>query len=271
MTVGRWQTAGADGDMRIHWATLSEADISVARDDGALVIVPLGAVEQHGAHLPVNTDIAIAAAVADEVARRLGNSLVTPPIHWGYSSSHMGFTGTISLRPGTLQALLEDICGSLVTHGFEKVTILSSHGTNRPIAQIFVREFHAATGKTVSYVHYTDFGKQAFNELRKSEKGGEMHAGEFETALQMFLNPELVDLSVGHTEYVHPERHFGIASASRDITEAGRISFGYDIKSIFPTGVMGDPMPATPELGAALFERIVEGIVQVLGEYRAAP
>ncbi len=253
---------------RVLWTDLTDPEIEAAREAGSLVLVPIGAIEQHGAHLPSGTDAAIAQAVSEHVARRLGETLVLPGIPWGYSSTHMSFASTLALRPQTILGLLHDLCGSVVAHGFDRLAIVCSHATNRPVVQLFVQEFAAAHGVTIAFVHYTDFAREAFARLRQTEIGGEMHAGEFETSLQLHLQPELVKLEEAASEYVDPRAHFGIASAARDFTQGGNVSIGYDVRKLFPTGVMGDARPATRELGEQLFETIVAGIATVLGEYR---
>jgi creatinine amidohydrolase len=256
-----------DPSRPVLWAEHTEPELERARDAGALVLIPLGAMEQHGAHLPVDTDTAISLAVASAVAGRRENTLVAPAIAWGYSAPHMGFASTLSLRPETLTALLEDLCGSLLAHGFTKIAIVASHGTNRPIGNTFVREAMARHGATVAYIHYTDFAKSTFQELRVTPPGGEMHAGEMETSLQLHLNPELVRMELAEHDAVDPKRHFGVSTAAGDIFGGGNISVGYDIRQKFPTGVMGDPREATAELGRAVFDAAVEGIVAVLDEF----
>lgn len=253
---------------RVLWSELTDPEIEAARDAGSLLLIPLGAIEQHGAHLPSGTDAGIAQAVAEHVARRLGRAVVLPGIAWGYSATHMSFASTISLRPQTMLSVLHDLCGSVVAHGFDNLAIICSHATNRPVGQLFVQEFAAAHGVTIAFIHYTDFAREAFSDLRQTGIGGEMHAGEFETSLQLYLQPELVKLDQVGADYVDPVRHFGITSAARDFTQGGNVTLGYDVKKLFPSGVMGDARPAAREAGEALFSTIVEKIAAVLDEYR---
>jgi creatinine amidohydrolase len=253
----------------VRWTELTDPELEAARDAGSLVLVPLGAVEQHGPHLPCGTDASIAETVAEHVARRLGGTLVAPGPAWGYSATHMSFASTISLRPQTMLSILHDVCGSIVAHGFEKLAIVCSHATNRPVGQLFIQEFAAAHGVTVAFIHYTDFAREAFREARQTEIGGEMHAGEFETSMQLYLRPDLVKADREVAECVDPNHHFGISSAARDFTQGGNVTLPYDIKKLFPSGVMGDARPATRELGEQMFTTIVAGIAAVLEEYRS--
>lgn len=252
----------------VLWGERTDAEIARARDEDWLVLVPLGAIEQHGGHLPVDTDSAIATRVAVDVATRLGRTLVAPPIAWGYSAAHMGFPSTLTLRPETLTRLLEDICGSLLMSGFRRIAIVSAHGPNRPLATLFVREFMARHGLPIAALHYSDFGKAVFAELRDSPPGGELHGGEFETSLQLHLHPELVRRDRMAGELVDPVRHFGVSTAARDIADGGPLTIGYDIKARFPDGVMGDPSTATAEKGARIYDTIVANIASALDEFR---
>ena len=108
MTFGEIQTAIAEG-----------------RHD---VVVPCGAVEQHGRHLPLDVDAVHADRLALEVAERLGTALVAPTIRVGVSPHHMAFPGTISLRPETFEAVYSDYCRSLAAHGFRTILCFSGHG-----------------------------------------------------------------------------------------------------------------------------------------------
>jgi len=89
----------------------------VGAEAGRVVLIPTGAVEQHGPHLPLGTDFLIARAIADEVARSSHRVLVAEPLAYGCSWHHQTFPGTVSLSPGTYCAVVEDVCTSLATSG----------------------------------------------------------------------------------------------------------------------------------------------------------
>jgi creatinine amidohydrolase len=167
-----------------------------------------------------------------------------------------------------LLALLEDVCGSIVAHGFTKIAIVSSHATNKPFGQILVREFAARHRVVIVYAHYIDFCREVFSEGRTSALGGEMHGGELETSVQLHLRPALVRMDLATSHLVDAKRHFGISTAGRDLADAGNIALGYDIGKLFPSGVMGDAAVATSELGAKIFEAAINGLAGALDEYR---
>ena len=101
----------------------------VASSGTEIAILPIGAIEQHGRHLPLGTDWLIADQVAKKLGERL-NAYVLPALPYGNSQEHMGFTGTITLRPQTLALIIEDIVLSLRHHGIKNMVVLSSHGGN---------------------------------------------------------------------------------------------------------------------------------------------
>jgi creatinine amidohydrolase len=111
-----------------------------------------------------------------------------------------------------------------------------------------------------------------FREHRRSPTGGEYHAGELETAVQLHLRPELVRLD-DHTpvHIIDPARDFGVSGGPADLLKAGSATVGYKLSERFPTGVMGDPTVATAELGERVFTAIVERLGALVDEYRGSP
>ena len=112
------------------------------------VVVAVGAVEQHGPHLPLLVDAARGDRLAVEVARRLGDALVAPTIRIGCSEHHMGFPGTLTLRRATLEAICLDYVVSLARHGFTRICFVPSHGGNfGPLAEM-LDDLRAAVAPT---------------------------------------------------------------------------------------------------------------------------
>ncbi|MCH7475968.1 MAG: creatininase family protein, partial [Gemmatimonadetes bacterium] len=114
---------------------LTSPQVAAALKEGkTTIVVPCGAVEQHGPHLPLFVDAEHGTRLGAEVARRLGNTLVAPTIRIGCSEHHMSFSGTISLEETTFRAVCRDYCVSLSRHGFRKICMLPTHGGNfRPL------------------------------------------------------------------------------------------------------------------------------------------
>ncbi|MEV4378356.1 creatininase family protein [Streptosporangium sp. NPDC049644] len=158
---------------------------------GAVVVIPVGATEQHGPHLPTSTDALIAAAVADGATMAAaGRSdrplIVTPAIAWGASDHHLPYGGTLSLSPETLLAVICDLLRSIAAQGGRRVVLLNGHGGN-----VGVCHAAAAAGSTrfdLSVAHL-DYWRLADTEGEPPVPG---HAGEFETSMILALRPDLV-------------------------------------------------------------------------------
>ena len=127
---------------------LTSAEIVEAIAGGArTAILPLGAIEQHGPHLPLSVDSDHADALALRIANKLGTALVLPTVRVGYSPHHLGFAGTLSVRPSTLEAICMDYCSSLAAHGFTRVVLFSGHIGNYPIMRDFEPRLAAARSR----------------------------------------------------------------------------------------------------------------------------
>jgi creatinine amidohydrolase/Fe(II)-dependent formamide hydrolase-like protein len=140
---------------------MRRGEIAEAAREGAVVIVPMGAIEQHGPHLPLNTDIYDALAIAQRAAELVEEFpvLVAPPIWWGLSNEHMDLPGTINVRLETLTAVVSDVCHSIHAHGFDKIVLLSGHGgtlyckATTPTASS-TKSCSSATAETRAYCWY---------------------------------------------------------------------------------------------------------------------
>lgn len=250
------------------YGLLTWEEAKAAADAGAVVIVPVGAIEQHGPHLPLDVDIHFATAVADGVAARTDGVLVAPPVSWGLSGSHMDFAGTLTLSAATMKALLEDIGESLIHHGFRKIAFVVAHNSNRPLVSIVARELGQRHGLPLLVAFCTDFAAAAFAATRVSELGGELHAGELETAVELHLRPEVVRMDRAVAAPVDAKAQLGMSMASNDMYGKGLVQVGFDLSEQAPAGVMGDPTVATAAVGERAFEAMVEGIAAAIEEYQ---
>jgi creatinine amidohydrolase len=244
-------------------------EIARARDRGAVVLIPVGAIEQHGPHLPVDTDIHGAHAASLAVARDRAHVIVAPPVWWGLSSAHRGFAGLLSLRPETFVAVLCDLCDSLIDDGFRRVILVVAHGSNKPAVAIVVQTMMRTRRVPILQVNWLELTSGTFAKIRRSPKGGEFHAGELETSIQLHLRPELVALADAPVQLVDPSIHLGHSAAPADIFASGAATVGFDVKPAFPHGVMGDPTVATAETGRLCFEAAVGRLAEIVDEYHA--
>jgi len=211
--------------------TWEDLDSSGAR----IAILPIGAIEQHGRHLPLGTDW----LVADQMAKNLGerlNAYVLPALPYGNSQEHMGFPGTITLRPQTLALIIEDIVLSLRHHGITKVVVLSSHGGNW-IIKPTIRDLNFRYPDMT--IIWTDGALPGEQERIPQD----IHSGRGETSTMLFYHPELVEMD--NAEDFTP-----------DVGQEYNDYVGFDRTT--KVGVWGKPMEASKKIGEQNIESRVE-------------
>lgn len=248
---------------RHEWGKNTRLDLSAVREEDPVVVVPTGAVEQHGPHLPVDTDTSIAAAIANAAAERTEGALVTPTVSFGYSPHHSGVPGTITLRSQTYMNLIKDVLGSIYDDGFEQIAILNGHGGNRAPLTTAVGDFRAERDVSVAVVSYWDLIKEEIVRIRDSDTGGVSHGGEMETSLQLYLHEELVREPAD--DYVRDDRD---GYARTDLFGSGAVYYPGHFDEKTDTGMSGSPSTASVEKGERLFKASVEAVASFLHEYR---
>jgi creatinine amidohydrolase len=182
-------------DRSIFFNELTRDDLRALAPD-AVALLPVGATEQHGPHLPVGTDHFAVEQIAREAARRVANDLpivVTPTLPFGSSHHHLPFGGTLSLGTETYYRVISDLVDSLLTDGFRRVFVLNGHGGNNELIQLAVRDLALAREADLAAASYWTV---AWDELVRLEthRYGRFpgHAGAFETSVVLALRPELV-------------------------------------------------------------------------------
>jgi creatinine amidohydrolase len=210
-------------------------DVAAYLEHDDRIILPAGSTEQHGRHLPLGTDAMVPTALAHRLAERTG-VLVAPTLAYGMSLHHLGFPGSVSLRPETLAHALEDILRSLYRHGFWRVLLLNGHGGNTAPFQVALANVMADLPELAVRVRQW-WREPAVDEVIRETIGepGLGHADAGETAPMLALFPSLVRL----------ER-------AQHSPDTGPIDFLTErvFRERFPHGVIGaDPRLATAALG----------------------
>ena len=217
----------------------------IAESGVDVAVLPIGATEQHGPHMPLCTDASIAGAIAAGTADQLGAFLL-PTIPYGTSEVHKGYRGSISLQPETLQALVIDIVRQLQDQGFRKVVVINGHGGNF-ILRIAVRKlnYNAPPGYKVLLIEpHTQFAS-GIGEIIETYSQ-EVHAGEYETSLMLHLMPE----------YVGDER-------SDCVVDFGPEMYNYALtRQITDRGVWGVSSKGTAEKGRRVLKLLVDETVR---------
>lgn len=230
-------SAGAAERAHSHLAARSWPEAG----DVSLLAVPLGSTEQHGHHLPLDTDTRIAAALAARLAERVPGVVVAPPLPYGASGEHETFPGTLSLGQAALEHALVELVRS-ATRSIARVLLVNGHGGNaEPLARAVAtlrRE-----GRDVRAWH--------------PAAGGDAHAGRTETSLMLALAPELVRLEVAEAGNSAP------LSELVDDVRAG------SVRAVSANGVLGDPDGAGAEEGHALLARLSDDLVATVTAWTA--
>jgi creatinine amidohydrolase len=259
--------------LRIRWEENTSLALAAAVARDPVVVLPVGSVEQHGNHLPVGCDANSAEAVALRAAEGLGNSerpiLVLPTLWYGYSPHHMGFAGTVTLRSETFLAVVQDVLESVLAHGVRRAVILNGHGGNVSSLDVAASRLgHAWHGKArIVAVTYFHLAAPRQDEFRQSAMGGMGHACEFETSVQLFVHPELVDMSAAVTCYPRPPS----PRQSTDLFGTSTVRSYHDFKDLSATGTLGDPSLASREKGEAILRICVEELRGFLREFADWP
>jgi creatinine amidohydrolase len=191
---------------KYRYEELTWPEILQAVQEQPVVLLPFGAVEDHGKHLPINTDNIILEALCDEVARRAdGGVVVMPLIAYGLDEHHMDFPGTISVDMHTLIRYVGDVALSVARHGFTHILIVNGHGSNVSIADLASRRTVLESGAVCGAISPNaaidpTLAEPSLSQNRRSEPGGISHAGEYETAMMLYLRPELVQMDLAIKE-----------------------------------------------------------------------
>jgi creatinine amidohydrolase len=243
--------------MLLHLQTWDEVDAYLKDANG--IIVPIGSTEQHGPNGLIGTDAICAEAVATGVGAAAG-ALVGPTINVGNAQHHLGFAGTITLRPSTLIAVVSDYVFSLARHGFARFYFINGHGGNIATLGAAFAEIYAEASLRP--------GDNA-PRPRCSLKNWWQTPGVQKLTKELFGDSEgshATPSEVSVTQHVHPEaikrRTMGPpAPRARNFTDAA------DYRRLFPDGRIGsDPSLAAPEHGAKLLEIAVRDIAE---DYRS--
>ena len=228
----------------------------------ALAVVPLGATEQHGPHLPTGTDYFTIESVAREAAALAAPTvptIVTPALPFGSSDHHFVFGGTLSLSTETYYRVLRELVESLVTDGFTRIFLLNGHGGNHELAQLAARDVALKRPVRVGAGSYWRIAWDALV-AAEAHKGRRLpgHAGDFETSVVMSLRPDLVPADRPSRSEVFNTDPRGFEAPYRD----ERHGFWRDIN-----GFTDSPDRATPEKGAEFRRVVTEAVAKAFVQF----
>jgi creatinine amidohydrolase len=213
-------------------------------------MLPLGATEYHGPHLPYGSDTVAAGTLALAFAQELGGTLVLPPMPYGVSHHHLAFPWTVSVRPETLSLVIQDVAASLLQHGIRKLVIVSAHDGNHPVANGAARRLAQDHG--VSVALFTGWQRKARVLLAGRREIDLDHGGQSETSLLLYAAGAAVRMELapkeGSERVDHPVELIG---SYRDVA---------------PRGYSGNAAGGTREEGEAIVRALVGFVVPHLRE-----
>ncbi|MFZ7103269.1 MAG: creatininase family protein [Peptococcaceae bacterium] len=231
------------------------------------VIIPVGSVEQHGYHLPLGTDTYVALTLAEDAAEQT-NTVITPPLWFGWSPHHMVLPGTVTIRPEILIELLYDVISSLQEHGFTRFVLINGHRiVNVPWMQIAAERAQRLLKVKVYIFDPAYMSKNIVKELGFGPLG---HADEIETSHMMYRYPELVFLerakdnfiagaNLNSTDPAYPDDTLCyVPSTKSQMQERAQVS----------GGTSGEPTKSSLQKGKTYHEHVVNNLVRVIKDFQ---
>jgi creatinine amidohydrolase len=246
------------------WATLSWPEIKERLKVVDTAILPCGAIEQHGPHLPLDVDFFDADYMARKVAEKCHDPkpFVLPPVPYGVSYHHSEFPGTLSITNNALSAFIYDIGMSLAHNGIKKIVILNGHGDNVPTltyaAQMINRDAKifvcVETGETSDV---DVFGI--------SETPNDIHAGEIETSTTLATRPELVEMDKAVDDTLDLDNVY------LDYTSDRGVRWYVHTKKLTHSGVMGNAKLASAEKGQLMWDIMIQKMTDFVETIKNTP
>ncbi|HIV90778.1 MAG TPA: creatininase family protein [Candidatus Eisenbergiella stercoravium] len=256
-----------------NYRDLTRLEMEQVDKQETIVLIPLGALEQHGNQAPLGTDDIIAEAMVKYIREELEKEeedfpmLIFPVIPVGLSTEHRNFCGSITFRPDTYYHLLYDISVSLAHHGFKKLAFLVCHGGNSPIVQVLSRELRSELGISPFILSSGAFSHPDVKATVSEGNIWDFHGGEMETSMVMAVDESLVKLDTAEAGIPAPFVN------NKTLLPYGSVSIGWvseDWRTAEgkPIGIGGDPRGATAEKGRIILRTSARALIPGLKEIR---
>jgi creatinine amidohydrolase len=243
-----------------NFAYLTWKQVDALPRERTLLVLPTAAIEQHGPHLPLVTDTLINNLLLGKALERLPSEMpvyALPPVCYGKSNEHIGFPGTLSLSAQTFLSVVRDLGSSLAAAGFKKLVLYNTHGGNTSLVDVLARDLRAEFGlRTFSL---SGSGGAVFEGVSAQERTYGFHAGEIETAFLLHATPELVHRGEYTSNYIARVDQTELLKP-----EGSAANFAWLTRDIAPSGVLGDPAPATAENGERWSNEAATRIAEIL-------
>ncbi len=233
-----------------------------------VVILPIGSVEDHGPHLPLDVDNFLIWTICEEAAQRAGGEiLLMPIIPFGFETHHMDFPGTIDVGMEHLLHFVLDVTKSVAHHGFRRILIADGHGSNMPILDLVARRTILEADALCVPFLWPSLALAEIRQLRESGRGGMAHACELETSVYLHLDAGRVQMEKARKEIEPAPSDFIWA----DLTDPGPLRMMDHWSRFSKSGTNGDPTLATAEKGRIIYEAVVSNLIRLAREFKNRP
>lgn len=253
---------------KVQYERMTSPEVARARDEsGGVVIIPIGAVEVHGPHLPVGTDSIETYEIGLRAAKE-AKVVITPLVWYGNSRAFMDFPGTITLSPEVLQKVTRDIALSLIHQGFDKIILLDGHGGNYGILDLAIEDIHLETSAMICHVRVWELATVPKPDGTPKYDG---HGGSSETSVMMVLCPDDVDEAsfVDSQPEINLTKYGSVFPSPSGEYSKGPVVFPLSMSEMVEYGHHGDPALGSKERGEALMRVKVDALVDFLKELKA--
>lgn len=249
------------------WQDLTPRQIARLAEEDGVAVLPLAAIEQHGEHLPLSTDLDIALGLLHAALPKLRPGLpvcVLPPLAVGLSLEHCAFAGTLSLSPETALASLVELGDSVARAGFRRLVLFNSHGGNKALVDLAALKLRVAHRMLVVRANYFRFAPPP-DALPAAELRHGLHGGALETAMMLHLAPHKV-----RTEAIADFASIGreMAALGGVLGPEGEAGFGWMAQDLNPGGATGDARLGDAVLGAHLVDHFAGVLARVIEDAR---
>ena len=254
------------------YSDLTWPEINDAVQAGRVILLPVGAVEQHGPALPLEIDVITPTEMCMEAGRRAPDEvLVMPTVPYGYTHHVMDFPGTININWDHFVHYVLDITKSVAYHGFKRIVIVNGHGSNDHLLQLVARQTNLQTTATCATLTWTSLIKDLFGEIRRSQfPGGSAHACELEVSMQLHLRPDSVRLEHNQDELA---AYPGLPNEFQwvDLMGEGPVTINEWTSTHTDSGIIGQASLGTAEQGEQVFNAAVEKLVRLVRYMKQRP
>ena len=237
-----------------EWRKLTTKEHEMIDKEKSVVILPIASCEQHGAHLSVATDQLVLELFTKSLLEMQPETekdfYILPPMLFGDSNEHMGFSGTITLRPQTLMLFVEDIASSLCAGGYKKVLIMNSHGGNTGLLDAIGQKINLDYGVEMYTANLLGMmsGCSTQQGVEDMDESVEIHAGDIETSVLLYAFPESVKMQFAQDSPVHIPIY----------------NNSWVTKKISTSGVLGLPTKATADKGRIIFNYAMQKLILLM-------